>query len=126
MIFKKETIERKKRMVTSKERKKNSVYIYPVYTTRFPNFLVLFSNSAINSIPPSPPLSIYSKAPEGAKRESSQTIHRGRNYRKSQLDRCKNYFFFEMCIFYVERKNERRENKRGKKEERKGKIERGK
>lgn len=88
MIFKKETIERKKRMVTSKERKKNSVYIYPVYTTRFPNFLVLFSNSAINSIPPPPPLSIYSKAPEGAKRESSQTIHRGCNYRKSQLDRC--------------------------------------
>lgn len=39
MIFKKETIERKKRMVTSKERKKNSVYIYILYTQHvFPTF----------------------------------------------------------------------------------------
>lgn len=73
MIFK------KKHIVTSKERKKNGIYI--LYTQHvFPTFSSFSPTARVirfplpPSLPPSPPpLSVYSEAPEGAKRESSQT-----------------------------------------------------
>lgn len=73
MIFK------KKHIVTSKERKKNGIYI--LYTQHvFPTFSSFSPTARVirfplpSSLPPSPPpLSVYSEAPEGAKRESSQT-----------------------------------------------------
>lgn len=131
MIFKKKTIERKKRMVTSKERKKNSVYIYILYTQHvFPTFSS-FSPTARLIRFPLLPLFLFTPKhlkvqKENHHRRSTVAAIIGKVNSIDALNPCKNYFFSEMCIFYVERKNERRENKRGKKEERKGKIERGK